>query len=609
MNSIWKPTKKDIAHSNIYKMMQKHHFTKYKDFYTWSIRNKAQFWEETIQNLAIPFQTKYTQIVDISKGVESPKWLPNAKLNIVDSCFQNTDDAIAVVFQKEGGEIQKVTQRELENLVNQIANSLRELGIKQGEPIAIDMPMTLEAVAIYLAGIKAGNPIVTIADSFTPNEIAVRLKIAKPKVVFTQDVQHRAGKILPLYTKVVEANAAKIIVIKSEVKKPKEKGIKLRENDIFWTDFLVNNTQFKTVIQDPEETITILFSSGTTGEPKAIPWNHTTPIKGASDAYYHHDIHKNDVVCWPTNLGWMMGPWLVFAALMNKATIALYYGTPIGKEFGNFVRDAKVTMLGLVPSIVKHWKNTKCMEGLDWTNIHCFSSTGEVSNAEEYKYLSALANNKPIIEYCGGTEIGGGYATSTLVQDNVASVFSTQALGTEFILLDENNNESATGEMYLIPPIMGLSNNLLNRDHYKVYFEGTPNFNGKILRRHGDRLVKLANNYYQAQGRTDDAMNLGGIKVSSIQIEEVINKLDFIKESAAVAVSPKGGGPSILVVYYVESSKNYSDKERYQMAKNSIRKNLNPLFKVSDLVKKEVLPRTASGKIMRKNLRAMYEGA
>ena len=609
MNSIWKPTKKDIESSNIYKMMEKHHFDKYKDFHKWSVINKEQFWDETIQNLGIQFQNKYSKIVDLSNGVEEPKWLPNAKFNIVDSCFQNEDDSIAVVFQKEDGKIQKITQKELENIVNKIANSLIKIGVKQGDSIAIDMPMTLKAVAIYLAGIKVGSPIVTIADSFTPNEIAIRLNISKPKLVFTQDVQHRAGKILPLYNKVVEAKADRIVVVETEDKNNKQQTthITLREEDIFWDDFLVENNQFDSVIQNPEDVITILFSSGTTGEPKAIPWNHTTPIKGASDGYYHHDIHKNDVVCWPTNLGWMMGPWLVFAALINKATIALYYGAPIGKEFGEFVRDANVTMLGLVPSIVKHWKNTKCMEGLNWNNIKCFSSTGEVSNPTEYKYLSALANNKPIIEYCGGTEIGGGYVTSTLVQDNVASVFSSQALGTEFVLLDENNNESNQGELFLIPPIMGLSNNLLNRNHYKVYFEGTPTYKGKILRRHGDRLIKLDNNFYQAQGRTDDAMNLGGIKVSSIQIEEVINKLDFIKESAAVAVSPKDGGPSILVVYYVENSNNYSDKEKLNFTKNVIRKQLNPLFKVSDLIKKNILPRTASGKIMRKNLRKEYQ--
>ena len=328
---------------------------------------------------------------------------------------------------------------------------------------------------------------------------------------------------------------------------------------MFWDAFLNDNTSFTSVKQSPEELITILFSSGTTGNPKAIPWNHTTPIKGASDAYYHHDIHKNEVVCWPTNLGWMMGPWLVFAALINKASIGLYYGAPLNVAFGTFVQEAKVTMLGVVPSIVKHWKASGCMEGLDWSSIKCFSSTGEVSNPTEMTYLMQLAGGKPVIEYCGGTEIGGGYVTSTVVQDNYPSTFSTQALGTEFVLLNDDNKAAKKGEVFMIPPTMGLSNALLNRDHHKEYYKGTPQYKNHILRRHGDAMLQLENGYYKAQGRTDDAMNLGGIKVGSIQIEGVINKLNFVKESAAIAVAPKDGGPSFLVVYYVALQNNLTD--------------------------------------------------
>lgn len=601
-NYVWRSSKSVIENSNIYKMMQKHHFENYTDFWQWSVSNRAAFWDETIQNLDIKFAKKYSTVLDISDGLETPYWLKDAQLNIVDSCFKNDSNATSIVYQKEGEKITKVTQQELENLVNQIANSLRQAGIKKGDAIAIDMSMTLEAVAIYLAGIKAGNPIVTIADSFTPNEIEVRLKIANPKLIFTQDYLLRAGKTLPLFDKVCEANAPNAVVIKAT-----DESVNLRKNDVFWNEFLVENTSFESVKQSPEELITILFSSGTTGNPKAIPWNHTTPIKGVADGYYHHDIHSGDVVCWPTNLGWMMGPWLVFAALINKAAIGLYYGTPLDTQFGRFVQEAKVSMLGVIPSIVKHWKASGCMEELDWNTIRCFSSTGEVSNPTEMTYLMQLANNKPVIEYCGGTEIGGGYVTSTVVQDNYPSTFSTPALGTDFVLLDDDNKPSQKGEVFMIPPTMGLSNTLLNRDHHKEYYEDTPTYKNQLLRRHGDAMLQLENGYYKAQGRTDDAMNLGGIKVGSIQIEGIINSLDFVKESAAIAVAPKGGGPSILVVYYVEIKSTLSDTERHKQAQKVVRKQLNPLFKVSDFVKIDTLPRTASNKVMRRKLRADYE--
>ena len=583
-------------------MMQQHHFSSYDDFWQWSVQYKNDFWLETTQNLGIKIQHPFSTILDLSNGVEQPEWLKDATLNIVDSCFQNDDKSVAVIYQKEGGTIQRITQKNLKNLVNNIANGLHDLGINKGDTIAIDMPMTLEAVAIYLAAIKAGNPVATIADSFTSNEISIRLKITNPTVIFTQDVLLRAGKVLPLYEKVVETNAPKAIVIKAS-----DEAIKLRAEDLYWDDFLSKNNIFDSVIQNPDDIITILFSSGTTGEPKAIPWTHTTPIKGASDGYYHHNIQQNDVVCWPTNLGWMMGPWLIFAALINKASIALYYGAPLDAAFGEFVQNTKVTMLGVVPSIVKNWIKTRCNENMDWNSIKCFSSTGEVSNPQEMEYLMQLANNKPIIEYCGGTEIGGGYVTSTMVQPNIASTFSSQALGGEFVLLDENNTPSNKGELFLIPPIMGLSNSLINRDHHDVYFKDTPSFNGQILRRHGDQLERLDNGYYKAQGRVDDAMNLGGIKVSSVQIEAVINALSFIKESAAIAISPKDGGPSLLVCYYVEKIPDTDENKRLVIANQIIKKKLNPLFKVSDLVKIDTLPRTASNKVMRRKLRDLYD--
>ncbi len=599
---MWQPTVEKTLNSNIDTLMKKHQFTNYKDLWEWSVAHKETFWEETVANLHIIQHKKFEQILNIDDGVTKAKWLFGAQLNIIDSCFQNKDNATAIVFQKPNKEVQKVTQKELENLVNKIANSFKNIQVKKGDTIAIDLPMTVECVAIYLAAIKAGIKVATIVDSFTPKEIQVRLQITNPKVVFTQDVLERAGKIFPLYEKVVTTNTHKIVVLKTQ----KETAVSLRNQDVFWDDFLSENTNFTSVKQSPQDCITILFSSGTTGEPKAIPWNHTTAIKAASDGFYHQNIQENDLVCWPTNLGWMMGPWLIFATLINKAAIGLYYDAPLGAGFGEFVQNAKVSMLGVIPSIVKHWKNSGCMEPFNWNAIKNYSSTGEVSNPTEMNYLMQLANNKPVIEYCGGTEIGGGYITSTVVQENIPSTFSTKALGSDFVLLNENYQETTQGEVFLIPPIMGLSTELLNKNHQKIYYDDTPKHQ-KVLRRHGDELRQLENGYFKILGRVDDAMNLGGIKVSATQIEAAINQLNFVLESAAIAAAPEDGGPAKLVVFYVENKNQNNDEDRLKAAQKIVKTELNPLFKVADLLKIDVLPRTASNKIMRRTLRDNYK--
>jgi acetyl-CoA synthetase len=598
---MWQPEKDFINQTQVYKSMKKQGFDNYSDFYNWSISDKKAFWDTTVRNLGIVFKKPYINILN-DQDVKNPKWLIDSELNIVDSCFQAPADQPAIVYSSENEEdIKTISYKQLEEQVNKMANSLIEQGLKKGDVIGIDMVMTPESVIVYLGAIKAGMEVVTVADSFSPNEIKVRFSIREPKIVFTQDYIYRGNKKLPLYDKVLEAGAEKVVVIA-----PSHSDIRIRRQDLYWESFLTKNTQFESVAMNPDDTITVLFSSGTTGNPKAIPWNQTTAIKSASDAYYHHDIQQGDVVAWPTNLGWMMGPWLIFSTLINKGTIALYEGSPLSRGFGKFVENAKVNMLGVVPSMVRAWKTDRWKDNFDWSAIKCFSSTGESSNPQDMSYLMEMGHNKPVIEYCGGTEIGGGYVTSTLIQPNFPSTFSTPALGSEFVIMDEDGKPSNKGEVFLIPPAMGLSTKLLNKNHEEVYYKGTPEFEGKILRRHGDFLVKMENGYYRVMGRTDDSMNLGGIKVSAAQIEELINSHIGVKESAAIGVSPPEGGPAQLVLFIVP--KGVPDKEllQYELQK-LIKFELNPLFKIHDIQIIDKMPRTASGKIMRRILRSQYK--
>ncbi len=389
----------------------------------------------------------------------------------------------------------------------------------------------------------------------------------------------------------------------------------LRENDLRWEAFLrPPRVAAPRIVDVPAmHTINVLFSSGTTGDPKAIPWNQTTPVKCAVDGHFHHDIQPADVVAWPTNLGWMMGPWLIFASLINRATIALFEDAPNHVEFGRFVQNARVSMLGVVPTLVRAWRETACMEGCDWSAIRCFSSTGEASHADDMMYLSWLAGCKPIIEYCGGTEIGGGFISSTLLHANIPSAFATPAIGSRFVLLDERHQVADRGELYLVPPALGLSGSLLNRDHHVTYFgDVPPGPQGETLRRHGDHFSRVSTpfgDYYFAGGRVDDTMNLGGIKVSSAEIEQTLNAMEGISETAAIAVST--AGPDQLVVYAVlgpDAPAALHDKGHLLQALNQVlRAKMNPLFKISDVVIAHALPRTASNKVMRRELRREYQ--
>jgi acetyl-CoA synthetase len=607
----WKPGTAEIEAANITAMCRQHGFAGYDELYNWSVNERGPFWESVIRNLGIRFSRAPQTTLDESNGPEHARWLPHARFNIIDSCFNAPPDDVAIYYQAEGGKRNEMTYRELDKYSNRIANSIIGLGMQRGDAIAIDMPMTVEAVAAYLGIVKAGGVVVSIADSFASDEIATRLRISGAKTVLTQDVLFRTGKTLPMYEKVKNAGAERVIVILADATPDETTPVKLRDSDVWWNEFLVDDDQFESVQLGSDDAVNILFSSGTTGDPKAIPWTNTTPIKCAMDGYLHHDIHPGDVVAWPTNLGWMMGPWLIFASLINRASMMLFYGSPVTREFCRMAQDTGVTMLGLVPAIVRAWKASGAPDGLDWSGIKVFSSTGEPSNPGDYLYLMSLANYRPVIEYCGGTEIGGGFICGTIVQPASPSTFTTPAFGVSFFILDDDNQESATGELFLVPPSIGLSNRLLNRDHHEVYFEDTPaGPGGEILRRHGDEKQSLPGGYYRALGRADDTMNLGGIKISSADIERVVTPVGGVSETAAIAVSPPGGGPSQLVIYAVPAAGETPDKFGLRMAmQRAISTGLNPLFKVQDVVVVDSLPRTASNKVMRRVLRKEYEAA
>ncbi len=597
---LWFPDDDSRQQSNLARWMSELRLERVADFHRWSVDQCAEFWDQAARRLGILFDKPAAAVVDCSLGPDRAVWFPEARLNIVASCFLADASQVAVVSQTPGQSMERTTYADLRRLTNQVSNSIRRAGWKPGDRLAVVLPMTAWSVPIYLGIIQAGCAVVSIADSFAPSEIASRIQIAEVSAVITYDRMNRAGKSFPLYERVCQSTDKPIVVLPVD---RCQVSTGLRAQDRAWSDFLVADSEFVPESADAQSCINVLFSSGTTGDPKAIPWNHLTPLKCAVDGHVHQDLRPGDVAVWPTNLGWMMGPWLIFATLINRGTIGLYEDAPLGAEFGRFVQDAKVRMLGVVPTIVKAWRTAGNMEAFDWTGLHTFSSTGETSHPEDMFYLSSLAGMRPIIEYCGGTEIGGGYITSTLLQPNYASVFNSPAMGIDFVILDSGGRPSDEGELFIASPSVGLSNVLLNRDHQQTYFADTPTLpNHLMLRRHGDFFRQLGGGLYTAGGRVDDTMNLGGIKISSAELERVCNRVAGVKETAAVSVADEHG-PEKLVVFAALDQPTLSSVALLQAFNHALRDNLNPLFKVSQVIIVESLPRTASNKVMRRTLR------
>ncbi|CAK9186946.1 unnamed protein product [Ilex paraguariensis] len=613
--------------------------TSFSLFQKFSVLQPEVYWSIVLKELSILFREPPRCILETSdKSQHGGTWLPGSVLNIAECCLLSTsypkkhDCDIAIVWRDDGCddlEVNQMTLKQLREQVMLVANAL-DVTFSKGDAIAIDMPMTVSAVVIYLAIVLAGFVVVSIADSFAAKEIESRLRVSKAKAIFTQDFIMRGGRRVPLYSRVVEAAPYIAIVIPAA---GKEVDIPLRTQDITWKDFLSSvrhlprPNYYSPAYQTIESITNILFSSGTTGDPKAIPWTQASPIRCAADAWAHNDVQAGDIFCWPTNLGWVMGPVTLYSCFLTGATLALYHGSPLGRGFGKFIQDAGVTILGTVPSLVKAWKNTHCVEGLDWTKIKSFGSTGEASSVDDDLWLSSRAFYKPIVECCGGTELASSYIQGSLLQSQAFGAFSTASMTSGFVILDEHgfpypDDQACVGEVGLFPLYMGATDRLLNADHEEVYFKEMPIYKGMVccfreifpparniidqrLRRHGDIIKRTTGGYIMVQGRADDTMNLGGIKTSSIEIERVCDRADeSVLETAAVSASPVNGGPEQLAIFVV-IRKGFSIEPAKLKTKFSkaIQSNLNPLFKVTFVKIIPELPRTASNKILRRVLR------
>ncbi|XP_075097312.1 putative CoA ligase CCL12 isoform X1 [Nicotiana tabacum] len=633
----WFPSLNESRCTNLGRIMETHcpklfgasykdPISSFKEFHRFSVQHPEIYWPIVLKELPIHFLETPKCILDTSdKSKHGGNWLPGSVLNIAESCVRSSnypnkqDDSVAIVWRAEGNddkEVNCMTLKQLREQVMMVANALENM-FSKGDAIAIDMPMTATAVVIYLAIVLAGFVVVSITDSFAAQEIAVRLRVSNAKAVFTQDSIVRGGRRFPLYSRVVEAAPLKAIVVPAI---GEDVQVQLRNQDRSWNDFLASvshlprpNSYFP-VHQSIDSVTNILFSSGTTGDPKAIPWTHLSPIRCAAESWANLDVRAGDVSCWPTNLGWVMGPILIYSCFLTGATLALYHGSPLDHGFGKFVQDAGVTILGTVPSLVKTWKSTGCIKGLDWTRIRMFASTGEASNVDDDLWLSSRVDYKPVIECCGGTELSSSYIMGNLLQPQAFGAFSSASMSTGFVILDEDgrpypDDQACVGEVGLFPTYMGATDRLLNADHEKVYFEGMPMYKDMQLRRHGDILKRTVGGYLVVQGRADDTMNLGGIKTSSIEIERVCDRADVsVLETAAVSAAPPNGGPEQLAIFVVltEGITVSPDtlKKRFSRA---IQSNLNPLFKVSSVKIVPMFPRTASNKLLRRVLRDQWK--
>ena len=616
---VWRPTPEIIEHSRLKHFMDKHGIPNFDTLMKRSTTEIAWFWNAVLDDLNVEFYEPYKQIVDLSKGIAWPEWCVGGVMNIVHNCLDKyigTPQAKhpALIYESEEGETRQITYGELYREVNRLANALRSLGLKKGDAIGLYMPMTPEIVIALLAVAKIGGIILPLFSGYGESAIVSRLQDADAVALFTADGFCRRGQTVHMKAIADEA-AAKIPTLKHMivVKRTGQDISMFAARDHWWHELVERqseeaNTEH-TAAEDPRM---IIYTSGTTGRPKGAVHTHCGfPIKAAQDMAHGLDLHADEALYWLTDMGWMMGPWLVFGTLLLGATMLIYDGAPdypAPDRLWALVEKHHITALGISPTLVRSLIRfgEEPIKKHDLSSLRKFASTGEPWNPDPWLWLfnTVGGGRLPIINYSGGTEISGGIVMGNVVLPLKPCAFSAALPGMAADVVDENGQSvrNQVGELVIRQPWIGMTRGFWkNPERYiETYWSRFPN-----VWVHGDWAAIDGDGLWYILGRSDDTLKVAGKRLGPAEIESVLVSHPGVTEAAAIGVPDPIKGQSVVCFCVLNPNVTPTEDLR-ETLKDLVADALGKPLKPSEVKFVRDLPKTRNAKVMRRIIRTAY---
>ena len=590
----------------------------YERMYARSVEDPEGFWAEAASELE--WFAPWEKVLDGSGPYA--KWYTGGKLNLSHNCVDRhakgaRKDKVALLWEGEPGEVRKLTFGELHVEVQKFANVLKSLGVKKGERVALYMGMAPELAIALLACARIGAVHSVIFGGFAAHAISDRVNDSDCQVVVTQDISYRRGGEIKLKAIVDEAmekcaGVRKVVVFQ---RAPSATVAMKEGRDIWWHEAMASaSAECAAEWMDAEDPLYILYTSGTTGKPKGLV--HTTggySVQTYLTSKYIFDLQEHDVYWCTADIGWVTGhSYVVYGPLQNGATVMMYEGAPNWPEndrFWKIVEDHKVTVFYTAPTAIRAFIKW----GLEWVHKHDLSSlrllgtVGEPINPEAWMWYHREIGKErcPIVDTWWQTETG-----AILIAPIPGAVATKPGSATrpffgvvpDVVSKDGEPVPAGQGGLLVIKkPWPSIARTIWgDAERYeKAYFSEIPGiyFTGDGARRDAD-------GYYWLMGRVDDVINVSGHRLGTMEIESALVAHPKVAEAAVVGRPHEMKGQAIAAFVSLENGHEPSEELKQEL-RSWVAKEIGALARPDDLRFTPTLPKTRSGKIMRRLLREL----
>jgi acetyl-CoA synthetase len=602
---IWTPSKEVLEQANVVRLMRRHGIDDYWELVRRSQEEPEWFWPAAIEDMGLEFSERWEQVLDDSRGPEWATWFVGGKLNIAWNCVHRwargeRAGAVAAVFAGEDGSRREVTFAEMSDQVTRLAEALAGLGVDRGDRVAIFMPMSPEVAIASHACAHIGAVQVPIFSGFAPPAIAQRLRDAEAKVLITASYSYRRGKEVPM----------RVIAEEAVIEAPSIEHVVEWDRDSGRWGVELGPGELEPLEVDSETPYLLTYTSGTTGKPKGV-----LHVQGgflvsiAREVAYQADAHPDDVIHFSTDMGWIMGPWMVVGGGALGCTLVFAEGAPDWPKdrLWKLIESERVTILGVSPTLVRALIPNGDPDA-DLSSLRVFVTTGEPWNTGPYRWLFEQVGGGrcPIINCSGGTEVGACFLSPTPAIPIKECSLGGPALGMAMDVVDGEGRSvrGEVGELVCRKPFPGMTRGFWNdpERYLDAYWRRFP---GVWV--HGDWASVDEDGSWFLHGRSDDTLNIAGKRIGPAELESAAVGHPAVQEAAAVGVPHKVKG-EVAWIFCVPAPGVEPSDELAREVVDAAAAELGKAFRPDRVLFVPALPKTRSAKIVRRAVRARALG-